>query len=73
MAFESGRHDADESATDRARVDYLAGESSLELDPAGSRPAFWRGCLVARATVDDRPARMAALGIANRARVGARH
>ena len=27
MAHESGRHDADESATDRARIDYLAGES----------------------------------------------
>src|SRR6187399_842971 len=34
MADESGRHNADESATDRARVDYLAGESDVELDDA---------------------------------------
>jgi anti-sigma-K factor RskA len=34
MAYESGRHDADESATDRARVDYLAGETDVELDDA---------------------------------------
>src|SRR6188508_1204349 len=34
MADESGRHNADESATDRARVDYLAGETDVELDAA---------------------------------------
>lgn len=34
MAPDSGRHDADDSASDRARVDYLAGETSVELDPA---------------------------------------
>ena len=34
MADESGRHSADESATDRARVDYLAGETDVELDAA---------------------------------------
>src|SRR4051794_5335424 len=34
MVYESGRHDADESAADRARVDYLAGEADVELDAA---------------------------------------
>src|SRR6478609_10153810 len=34
MAPSSGRHDADESATDRARIDYLAGEPTAALDPA---------------------------------------
>jgi hypothetical protein len=33
MAPSTGRHDADESASDRARVDYLAGEPGGELDP----------------------------------------
>jgi len=34
MASDYGRHDADDSASDRARVDYLAGETNVELDPA---------------------------------------
>lgn len=34
MAPDSGRHDADENATDRARIDYLAGEQHVELDAA---------------------------------------
>ena len=34
MAPDSGRHDADENATDRARIDYLAGEANVELDAA---------------------------------------
>ena len=34
MVYESGRHDADESAADRARVDYLAGETDVELGTA---------------------------------------
>jgi Anti-sigma-K factor rskA len=34
MAAHSGRHDADDSAADRARVEYLAGETNVELDPA---------------------------------------
>lgn len=33
MAPSTGRHDADESASDRARIDYLAGEPGGELDP----------------------------------------
>ncbi len=33
MARNSGRHDADESASDRARIDYLSGEAGAELDP----------------------------------------
>ena len=34
MAPDSGRHDADENAADRARIDYLAGEANVELDAA---------------------------------------
>jgi len=34
MAPDSGRHNADENSTDRARVDYLAGEGDIELDAA---------------------------------------
>ena len=34
MAPDSGRHDADENASDRARIDYLAGEANVELDAA---------------------------------------
>jgi len=33
MASSTGRHNADESASDRARIDYLAGEPGGELDP----------------------------------------
>src|SRR6478609_9305797 len=33
MAPNSGRHDADESASDRARIDYLSGEAGAKLDP----------------------------------------
>src|ERR1700712_5695031 len=33
MAPSTGRHDADESASDRARIDYLSGEAGGELDP----------------------------------------
>src|SRR6476659_4279872 len=33
MAPSTGRHDADESASDRARIDYLAGEPGGERDP----------------------------------------
>jgi hypothetical protein len=32
MAPDTGRHDADENAADRARVDYLAGDGQGELD-----------------------------------------
>ena len=31
MAPDTGRHDADENAIDRARIDYLAGEVDTEL------------------------------------------
>ena len=38
MAPSTGRHDADESASDRARIDYLSGEIDFEIgaeiDPA---------------------------------------
>ena len=34
MSDESGRHNADESGTDRARIDYLAGETDVELEDA---------------------------------------
>jgi hypothetical protein len=33
MAPSTGRHDADESASDRARIDYLSGSAGGELDP----------------------------------------
>ena len=32
MAPDTGRHDADENAIDRARIDYLAGEVDAEFD-----------------------------------------
>ena len=43
MAPSTGRHDADESASDRARIDYLAGDA----DGGGStRPngPSWTSC-----------------------------
>jgi len=34
MAPDNGRHNAEKNSTDRARVEYLAGESDVELDDA---------------------------------------
>ena len=55
MANESGRHDADESATDRARVDYLAGETDVELDAADQAELDELRALLAEPTLWSEP------------------